>query len=143
MILWAYLVSYGFLLRHWSKKPVFPILYPLLLLFLAIFLVGSAGAFVLLSLAVLSWIRSSICFQTPPGKQMLTETALGLGGGLLITALNPGSAIGWGLGIWMFFLFQALYFVVCDNEDGKNEKTKSNRFEYARLQAEKILDGAV
>ena len=35
-------------------------------------------------------------------------------GGALIAALPPGSAFGWTLSIWMFFLVQALYFVVFD-----------------------------
>ena len=143
MVLWVYLVFYGFLLKHWSKEPLFSILYPLLLLFLAIFLVNSMGAFVLLALGMLSWIRSSVCVQKPPGKQVVTEIILSLGGGIFVSVLTPTSAFTWGLGIWMFFLFQALYFVVIKNESGKKEKVESNAFEKARLQAEKILEEGI
>ena len=139
MALWAYLALYGFFLSRLSMKPFLSILFPVLLLFLAIFAVHGAAAFVLMTLGILSWIRSSICFEKPLVKQLMTEIVLSMGGGLLVVALTPDSAFTWAMGVWMFFLLQALFFVVLETGFEVEEKSEIDAFEKARLKAEIIL----
>jgi hypothetical protein len=116
LTLWLFSAGYGLLLGHWSKNKIMPVLSPLLILFIAAFLVESVAAFFFLALAVISWIRSGICFQEHGGIKLVVELLLCGVGGALITTFTPGSAFVWALGIWMFFLIQALYFVVFDSK---------------------------
>ncbi len=65
--------GYSLLLSRWSGKPIPTIIFPLLLLFMTVFLVDSIAAFFLLSLVVISWIRSGICFRNPAGIRLAVE----------------------------------------------------------------------
>ena len=116
LTLWLYSAGYTLLLGHWSKNKIIPIFFPLLILFMAAFLVNSVAAYFFLVLAVISWIRSGICFQERGRIKLLVELLLCVVGGALVAAFTPGSAITWALGIWMFFLVQASYFVIIDSK---------------------------
>jgi hypothetical protein len=50
---------------------------------------------------------------------------------------------GWALGVWMFFLVQALYFVFIEYAGNIEEETaQMDPFEQANRQAETILSKA-
>lgn len=139
LILWLYLVLYAFLLTRWGKGTVKLIVFPLLVLFITgIF--GDSNIFFVLCLGVLSWIRSSVCFQKSLLMMLVTECVLSLGGGALVAFLTPQTKLAWALGIWMFFLAQSLYFVFWkDSDDPEEEKQGIDPFERASRQVEKIL----
>jgi hypothetical protein len=46
----------------------------------------------------------------------VVELLLCLAGGALVTVFTPGSTLSWALGIWLFFLLQALYFAIFDGK---------------------------
>ena len=116
LTLWLFSAGYALLLAHWSKNKMMPILFPLLVLLMAAFLVKSVAAFCFLALAVISWIRSGICFQHHFGIKLVVEMLLCAAASAMLAAFTPGSVVSWALSIWMFFLLQALYFVVFDNQ---------------------------
>jgi len=140
LTLWLYAAGYSLLLSRWSKKSILSSGFPLLLLFVTSFLVDSIAVFYLLSLVVISWIRSGICFQNPCGINLVVELLLCVFGGILVAVFIPGSAFAWVLGIWMFFLIQSLYFVIFENRAIiPEDQYETDPFERASRQAEAIL----
>jgi len=140
LTLWLYAAGYSLLLSRWSKKPVLSGGFPLLLLLVTSFLVNSVAAFYLLSLVVISWIRSGICFRNPGGIKLVVELLLCVLGGIPAAVFTPGSAFTWVLGIWMFFLIQSLYFVIFENKANLSEdQYETDPFERASRQAQTIL----
>jgi len=116
LMIWLCSVGYAIVLGRWSNNKIRPVLFPLLFLLLAVFLVKSIGACFILALAMISWIRSGICFPEYRGLKLAIELLLCVLGGVLINVFMPRSELGWALGIWLFFLIQALYFVVFDSK---------------------------
>jgi hypothetical protein len=97
-----------------------------------------------ISLVVLSWIRSGICFKEKPFlKRFGAEIGLGLATGLLVSAAMPAGAIASALGIWLFFLIQALYFVLFDYRSDPEAKIEVDPFEKAKMAAQKILSNGI
>ena len=140
LTLWMYAAGYSLLLSHWSKKPILSSGFPLLLLFVMSILVDSIAAFYLLSLVVISWIRSGICFRNPCGTKLVVELLLCVFGGIPVAVFTPGSAFAWVMGIWMFFLIQSLYFVIFENRAiVPQDQYEADPFERASRQAEAIL----
>jgi hypothetical protein len=140
LALWLCVAGDAILMSRWSNSSLSSLTFPLMLLFLAIFLVKSVTAFWLLALLVIGWIRSGICFQTSPASRLGVEVVLIITGCFLAGAFTFGSTLAASLGVWMFFLMQALYFVIF--EDGSNltaDTLQPERFEQARTLAEDIL----
>jgi len=97
-------------------------------------------SFFLLALIVISWVRSGICFQKPGAIQLTAELLLCILGGILVVVFTPGSLFAWALGVWMFFLVQALYFVFFEQTDNRREEpARMDAFEWASRQADRIL----
>jgi hypothetical protein len=142
--LWVLLAGYGVLLSRWVPESLRSISLPLLLLFLAAFFIRSTSAFLFISLVVLSWIRSGICFKEKPFlKRFGAEIGLGLASGLLVYGAVPAAAIEGALGIWLFFLIQALYFVLFDYRSDPEARIEVDPFEKAKMAAEKILSNGI
>lgn len=140
LIVWGYLVVYTVLLTLWGKKPVKLIVFPLLLLFIIGMFEYSNTVFFLVLLGILSWIRSSLCFQTSLLMMLVTEFMISLGGGALVILFHPQTQLAWALGIWMFFLVQSLYFVSWEDRKAIEEGEQGiDPFERASRQVEKIL----
>ena len=140
LILWLYAAGYSLLLSRCSKRPFVCSGFPLLFLFVMSFMVNSIAAFYLLSLVVISWIRSGICFRNPCGIKLVVELLLCVLGGIPAAVFTPGSAFIWVLGIWMFFLIQSLYFVIFENRPIiLPDPYETDPFEQASKQAEAIL----
>jgi hypothetical protein len=139
--LWLLLAVYAALLCRWGRKPFSATVFPLIFLFAAIFLVDSANSFFLLSLAAVGWIRSGVCFKKPGGRGFLAESVIAFIGGGLLTAFEAHSAFDWALSGWMFFLVQAVYFVLTEDSDTmKANQFEPDPFERASREAEAILD---
>jgi hypothetical protein len=140
--LWILLAGYAVLLSRWASRPLKSIGLPLLLLLLSAFLIESATAFLFTALVMLSWIRSGICFKRKPlVKRLAAEMGLGLGSGLLVSGAVPGVTLVWALGVWLFFLIQALYFVLFEYQSESQTKIEVDPFKKAKMAAEKILSG--
>lgn len=139
MILYLYIVAYGFFLSHLGKKSLLRICPSLMFLLTAVFLTSSTSIFLLIALGFFSWVRSGICFQTLRVKRLFAEIILSLGGWATVAILSPASAVSWALGIWLFFLIQALYFVWFETTGDKTAEVEIDLFEKARMGAEKIL----
>ena len=142
--LWVLLAGYGILLSRWAPKSLGSITLPLLLVLLSALFIGSTSTFMFISLVVLSWIRSGVCFKEKPFlKRFGTETGLGLATGLLLSGAIPGVTIAWALGIWLFFLIQALYFVLLDHSTDPETKIEIDPFEKSKMAAQKILSNRI
>jgi hypothetical protein len=140
--LWILLSGYAVLLSRWASRPLRSMSLPLLLLLLSAFLIESATVFLFTALAILSWIRSGICFKKKPLlKRLGAEAGLCLAGGLLVYGAVPGGTPVWALGVWLFFLIQALYFVLFENQSRLHPKIEVDPFVKAKMAAEKILSG--
>ena len=137
---WLFISGYAVLLNLWSKKIQPSIVYPLLFLLPSIFLVDTMVLFFIMALIAVSWIRSGICYRKPGAKRLAVELLLCFSGAVLGYVFTPGSVYGWALGVWMFFLVQALYFVFLGPADSQQEKSvEIDAFERASAQAERIL----
>jgi hypothetical protein len=142
--LWVLLAGYGVLLSRWAPQSLRSISLPLLLLFLAALFIRSTSAFLFTSFVMLGWIRSGICFKEKPFlKRFEAEIGLGLASGLLVSGAMPAVAIAWALGIWLFFLIQALYFVLFDYRSDPEAKIEVDPFEKAKMAAQKILSNGI
>ena len=139
LTIWIDVSVYCTLLTRWSGRPLSSIIFPLLPVFVIIFWSHSTALFLVLMLSTFSWIRSGICFPEYTGRKIIGELALSIGTASLVIALTPASAFGWSLTIWMFFLIQALYFVIFETECNLEETIQPDPFERAREQAENIL----
>jgi hypothetical protein len=138
---WILLSGYAILLSRWASRPLRSMRLPLLLLLLSAFLIESTTVFLFTSLAILSWIRSGICFKKRPLlKRLGAEAGLCLAGGLLVYGAVPVATPAWALGVWLFFLIQALYFVLFEYQSVP-PRIEVDPFEKARMAAEKILSG--
>jgi len=115
------------------------IAFPFLLIFGTTFLVESPKASFLIDITILSWIRSGLCFQISV-KRFFIELALSFGGGALLAGFVPGSRLTWALGIWLFFLIQALYFIFFETHSAQGKSDPAiDPFEKSRKLAEEIL----
>jgi hypothetical protein len=142
LALWLFAGGYAFLLGHWSRAGYRTVGFAVLVLLTAIFLVKSIAAFLLFTLVFISWIRSGVCFQKSGGISLAVELALCVAGGAMVAVSAPVSPLGWALAVWMFFLLQALYFVIIDIQDAEphdNGENEEDPFERACSQAENIL----
>ncbi len=140
IIIWFYIAAYSLLLAHWRKTRLCRLAVPLLLLLGAAFLVHALTIFLLISLGVLSWIRSWICFPKSFLRILVAEPLFCLGGGAVIGVFTPASTPAWAMGIWLFFLIQALYFVFFDDRLQRGaEKIMADPFESAMAAVKKIL----
>jgi hypothetical protein len=139
LTLWINIAVYGILLTRWSGRHLRSVIFPLVPVLVIIFWVDSISLFLVLILSTFSWIRSGICFPEHVGRKIIGELVLSLGTASLVITLTPASAFGWSLTIWMFFLIQALYFVMFETACNPQETIQPDPFEKAREQAEHIL----
>ncbi|MDJ0720159.1 MAG: hypothetical protein QNJ04_00930 [Desulfobacterales bacterium] len=139
-IVWTLTAGYALLLVRWGRQRLSVVFFPLIVLGLWGGQLPSGRGFIVMALATLSWIRSGVCFPAPPLRGLLREVVLCGGGAWLAAAPASGSALSWGLGIWMFFLAQTFFFAVGDSGRGSvGVNDRKDRFERARRQAERIL----
>jgi hypothetical protein len=140
LFLWLSVLGYSLLLSRWRKKPFLSSGFPLLLLLIMSYLVDSLAAYYLLSLVILSWIRSGIYFPNPYGRKLIVELLLCFFGGIPAVVFTPSTTSAWVPGIWMFFLIQALYFAIFEIKAIEpQDPYGADLFERAGRQAEAIL----
>ena len=142
LTLFSYLAVYSLILTKCGNTKRLSVAFPLLFLSVFIFYQSSISAFLLLTLGMLSWIRSGICFQNAFGKSIWSDVIFSIGGGALVACLNPLTTISWALGIWLFFMVQSLYFIFLTQSDTINDVFyKPDAFDQARIRAERVING--
>lgn len=140
LLFWALCAGYGILLTGWAFKPLASAAMPFFLLLFAAFFIQSTTIYLFAALGLLSWLRSGRCFnRAPVAKRFATEIGLGLSAGLAASAVLPAATLAGALGIWLFFLVQALYFVVFEYPGKRPDSVEVDPFERARMAAEQIL----
>jgi hypothetical protein len=108
------LAAYAVLLARASGRPFRALSAPFLMLLAVLPVASSVSGFLVPATAGLAWMRSGICFPGPVARRVVAETLTAAAGLILCGLLRPPGAAGWALGLWMFFLIQALYFVVIE-----------------------------
>ncbi len=137
---WTCLAVYGVLLARWSQTPLSRVVFPLALPMLSLLCHSQPQAYFLSCLLILSWVRSGICFPNTLAAGLATEISLCFGGAALVAFFSPRSALSWGLGIWLFFLVQSLFFPIRARPETASEGSAGvDPFEQARRNAEEIL----
>jgi hypothetical protein len=143
LTLCALLAGYGVFLTRWSSTSLRSIVLPFFLLFIAAIFIQSTSVFLFSAAAALSWIRSGICFSKKTVvKRLAAEIGLGSATALLVAGAAPKVTPAWALGVLMFFLMQALYFVLLNQDTDSELKMEPDAFEKAKMAAENILDSA-
>lgn len=139
LVLWLILAGYGLMLAMWGRPPIGAVLFPLLVLFSAVFWAGGFGSLALTGAAVLGWLRSGVCFPDHWPTRSLAELTLNLIPAIALVAWAPGSLTTTALGLWLYFLIQAVYFVLFQNEGLTEAAPALDPWEQARQRAEAIL----
>jgi hypothetical protein len=134
------LAGYAALLSRLSGKGLRVFFAPFLILAAVLAVAGSLAGFVIPAAAGLCWIRSGICFPGPLVRRIFAEALTVAAGLALVVGLHPAGLTGWTLGLWMFFLIQALYFVIIDATAlPRSEHRDRGQLEAARRRAEALL----
>ncbi|BBO79983.1 hypothetical protein DSCO28_05490 [Desulfosarcina ovata subsp. sediminis] len=140
LIVWLDLLFYALLLTRWGGRHPAAVLFPMVLLLGAALWPGVYTGFFFLSVGVLAWIRSGICFGSTPLRSIMAETICLAGGIGLVALFNPSSTMVWAICIWLFFLMQCLYFfIVPAAKRNKEQEPDADPFEQACRNAHRIL----
>ncbi len=137
---WLMTAVYTLFLVRWSRRGRAEIIFPLVVLGLWGWYLPRAPGTLVMALVTLSWVRSGVCFPCPTGRALMREALICGGAGVLVAVLAPVSALSWALGIWLFFLVQALFFVVFEPDAERTAaRVAEDPFERARRRAEELL----
>ena len=134
------LAAYSAFLARSSGLSLRALFAPLFMLAAVLAVAGSVTGFVVPAAAGLSWIRSGICFSGSMPRRVCAEAIACPAGLALVWLLQPPGPYGLPLGMWMFGLIQALYFVVVGAEHtGQPEKQGQDRMAQAHRRADALL----
>jgi len=135
------LAIYSVLLCRWSKTSPAAILFPLLLLSGVALWPHTYTGFILIALAVFSWIRSGVCFKSTPVRAIIAEIATVVAGVGFMLFWWPDSPLAQPLAIWLFFLIQTLYFYIVPGiTKQRSDAVSKDSFEQACREMERLLD---
>jgi hypothetical protein len=132
------LAAYAALLARLSARPIRDCAAPLLLLSAVLASAASVTGFVVPAAAVLAWIRSGICFPGPVVRCAAAEILTLAAGLALCGVLRPPGIAGWALGLWLFFLIQALYFAFVDSAPARDPRQSLRSRAQALLREQKL-----
>lgn len=140
--IFLYLIIYALLLTRWHNIRFVKIVLPIFLLFVIVKFqdLYETKQFIVCVLLTLSWIRSGICAEHSSLKLFFAELTLSFGGAVLAVFLSSPSPVGISLTIWLFFLFQSLYYLLIPYQTTSQKDMIPDRFEEAKVQMEKLLD---
>lgn len=137
-MLFLCLAAYAALLARLSARPIRTFAAPILLLSAVLVSAASVTGFVIPAAAGLAWIRSGICFPGPVVRRAAAETFTLAAGLALCGVLRPSGTAGWALGLWMFFLIQALYFAFVDPAPARDPRQSLRSRARALLREQKL-----
>lgn len=146
--LWLLLGAYTLLLCRWTGAQAGKTFLPLAIPLAVAMTAAAAPPFVAAWVLVLAWVRSGLCQRGPLLRRVMAESLLCLAAGWAIAALLwTGSdlvaaaslprALQLGLGVWLFFLLQTLYFLFFEQTAPQQDRNAA--FERAKRRAEAIL----
>jgi hypothetical protein len=140
--LWIDLAIYALLMARWSRAPLPGVLFPLALLLGAAFWPRTYGGFFFLTVGVLSWIRSGVCFQGAPLRALAAEVITVLGGCSLVMLFGGRTPLSWAIAVCLFSLVQALYFFIVPRGRAATEMrgADGDPFDRAVEEARKVLE---
>ena len=138
-IVWCLTAAYALALVRWSGRSLTAVLFPLLVLGGIGAVLPRAGATFVLALGVLSWIRSGVCYPRAPFQALFREMLLCGGGGLVLAFWDPMTPLAWALGIWLFSLVQALFFILFEQASLSADTPPPDPFDQARRRIEELL----
>lgn len=142
IVLWADVALYGLLLARWGRAPMPALFFPMLILLCSALWPGTYHGFLFLSLGVLAWMRSGICFQYAAVRTLMAEAMTVFGSVAILIIFGAYTPFGWALNICLFFLVQSLYFFIVPlRPGGSDEQAIEDRFEIAAGEAAKIMEG--
>lgn len=134
------LASYAAYLTRLSGRGLRALFAPLFMLSAVLAVAGSVTGFAVPAAAGLAWVRSGICFPGPMPRRLWAEALTAAAGLGLIRLLVPPGPYGAALGIWLFGLAQALYFVMVDTErPGCPDEKGPDGISQAHRRAEALL----
>lgn len=140
-LVWGLTAVYALMLARWSGHGLADIIFPLLVLGGLGAALPRAGVVFGLALAILSWIRSGICYSRSGFQALFREGFLCGGGGLVLALWGLSAPLSWALGIWLFSLVQALFFVLFESGPRLPAGPPADPFEQARRRIEELLEG--
>lgn len=138
-IIWLMVASYAIALVRWGGQGILAVVFPLLVLGIIGVVLPLSNLALGLALAVFSWIRSGICFPRSPLSSLLRELILCGGGGLVVAGWGPSTPLSWGLGIWLFSLVQALFFILFEPAS-RSSTPPPDPFDLALRRIENLLE---
>jgi len=141
LTLWICVAGYGWILARQAKANLTGAVIPLLVLLAFVFYPNPPFVFAILAMGVLSWIRSGVCYPKALLPMLMAEGITCGGAAFLLVAFPPGSTPVWALSIWLFFLFQSLYFLIFETAHERSPETVADPFDRAKNRAEEILSG--
>ncbi|MBU0730952.1 MAG: hypothetical protein KKE17_15180 [Proteobacteria bacterium] len=143
LTIWIFLAGYSIILCRWREKGLSAIFFPLALLFAALLWGLPFSAFLFLSLGILSWIRSGICFEKPFFRMFVAELLVCLGGATLVAGFSPHSSLSLAMGIFLFALIQSLFFVVFAKAEKNAAEIQIDPFDAAIRKGTKIISNGI
>jgi hypothetical protein len=140
--LWADLAIYAVLLARWSHTPMLGVLFPLALLLGTALWPHTYAGFFFLSVGVLCWIRSGICYKGAPLRTLAAEVITVLGGCSLVMLFGGQTTLSWAIAICLFSLVQALYFFIAPRHRTTADQSRDDGdpFDRAVEEARKVLE---
>lgn len=135
----ANLILYSFLLCRWSNTSIVSIAFPLLLATGMALHPGTYSGFMLVILGVFGWIRSAICFNEMPVRSLIAEFITLGGGAIFLVFWWPEPTMVLSVAIWLFFLFQTLYFFIVPPSTENPISVVSDPFEQASREMERLF----
>lgn len=139
--IWCNIALYSLFLCRWSKTNIKTLFFPLLLHLGFVIWPQTVLSFGLLTLAILSWIRSGICFTNRPAMRVLAEVVGFSVGTLFLLFWLPYSIPAGSLAILLFYLVQTIYFYLFPIQKSTDHNTKEfDPFITLKWKIETLLD---
>jgi hypothetical protein len=139
LVLWVYLAGYGLLLSGQGGRRPAGIAFPLLLLLVTALWALPMTAYLPACLGTLSWIRCGVPLRGSRLGRTTIELLLCFLGGATVAVLAPPVLLSRAVAVWLFFLLQALYFVLFEAADRSDVTGGIDPFVAARRAAERIV----
>ena len=140
-LVWIITAAYAMALARWSDRSLPAVIFPLLVLgAVGMALPRSVTAYGLVP-ALLSWIRSGICFPRSVLPSILRELVLSGGGALMVAFWAPPNPFAWAMSIWLFGLVQALFFILFEPRPSSPAAPAPDPFDMAQRRIDELLDG--
>ncbi len=138
-ITWCLIAVYALMLVRWSGRSLPAVFFPMLVLAGVGGAMPTAGLTFGLALAIFSWIRSGICYPRSVFLSLVREAILCGGGGLCLMLWGLSTPVSWGLGIWLFGLIQALFFILFEPASPSAARPR-DPFDHALQRIEALLE---